>query len=527
LPHVGVSVLLIAVVLGALCGAFLGYFLEHFFIGRRLIEERAQLQALLQTQSEEAQRLKEQALREAEETRRRAILDAREESIRLRAEIENENREKRAELQRLERRLAQREESLDRRAESIDAQARALEQREEALAAAQREVETLRQQQVMELERLSGLTREEARATFLHLVEEECRHEAARRIREIEEEAHKEGLQRARQVLVDAIQRCAVEQTSETTVSVVPLPNDEMKGRIIGREGRNIRAFETLTGVDLIIDDTPEAVVLSCFDPVRREIARIALTNLIIDGRIHPGRIEEIVRRAEQEVEERIREAGERAILETGITGLPAEIVYLLGKLRYRTSYGQNVLSHSIEVSHLCGLLAAEVGADIQVAKRAGLLHDIGKAVDFDMEGPHALISGEILRRYHESEAVAHAAEAHHHDVEPASIEAHLVICADQISASRPGARREALETYVRRVKALEEIGDSFEGVEKTFAVQAGREIRVIVKPEKVDDLAAMQLAREMARRIEEQVEYPGQIKITVIRESRAVDYAR
>lgn len=527
MQHVGVPVVLITVVLGALFGALLGYFIEHFFIGRRMIEERAQLRVQLQAQAEEAQRLKEQAQREVEETRRKALLDAREQTIRLRAEIENENREKRAELQRLERRLAQREESLERRAESIEAQARALEEREAALTAAHREVEALRTQQLAELQRISGLSREEAQTTFLKVVEEECRHEAARIAREIEESARKEGLQRARQILVDAIQRCTVEQTTETTVSVVPLPSDEMKGRIIGREGRNVRAFEILTGVDLIIDDTPEAVVLSCFDPVRREIARIALTNLVLDGRIHPGRIEEIVQKAQLEVQERIREAGERAMMETGLTGFAAELLHLLGKLRFRTSYGQNVLNHSIEVSLLAGMLAAELGADVGVAKRAGLFHDVGKAVDMDMEGPHALISGELLRRYREPEAVAHAAEAHHHDVEPATIEAMLVICADQISASRPGARREALETYVRRVKRLEEIGNSFEGVEKTFAVQAGREIRVIVKPEKVDDLAALQIARDMARRIEEEVEYPGQIKITVIRESRAVDYAR
>jgi ribonuclease Y len=318
-----------------------------------------------------------------------------------------------------------------------------------------------------------------------------------------------------------------VDHTSETTVSVVPLPNDEMKGRIIGREGRNIRAFETLTGIDLIIDDTPEAVVLSGFDPVRREVARIALTNLIVDGRIHPGRIEEIVTKAQVEVEQRVQEAGERAVLATGLTGLAPEIVHLLGKMKYRTSYGQNVLDHSIEVSHICAMLAAEVGADVLVAKRAGLLHDLGKAVDFEIEGPHALITGEILRRNREPEPVAHAAEAHHHDVEPATVEAVLVICGDQISASRPGARRETLETYVKRLKKLEEIADGFQGVEKTFAVQAGREVRVIVKPDSIDDFAAVKLARDMARRIEEEMEYPGQIKITVIRETRATDFAK
>ena len=327
--------------------------------------------------------------------------------------------------------------------------------------------------------------------------------------------------------MTDVIQRCSVDQTSETTVSVVALPNDEMKGRIIGREGRNIRAFETFTGVDLIIDDTPEAVVLSGFDPVRREIARIALTNLIVDGRIHPGRIEEVVKKAQSEVDARIQEAGERAILETGQAGLSPEIIHLLGKLKYRTSLGQNVLNHSIEVSLLCGMLAAEVGADVAVAKRAGLLHDIGKAVDHEIEGPHALISGEILRRSHEPEPVVHAAEAHHHDVEPTTVEAVLVICADQISASRPGARRETLESYVKRLQKIEEIGNSFQGVERTFAVQAGREVRIIVKPEQIDDLAAMKLARDTARRIEEEIQFPGQIKVTVIRETRAVDFAK
>jgi ribonuclease Y len=487
----------------------------------RRLEEIAQHNLL------ESEKAKEEARKQAEALKREALIEAKDELYRLRADFERENREKRAEIQRLERRLAQKEEALERRLESVDKKERALQHEEAEWQKKIREIEELKAQQIAELQRISGLSAEEAKNLFLKTIEEESRHEAAKLIRDIEEEAKREGERRARNIITQAIQRCAVDQTSETTVSVVPLPNDEMKGRIIGREGRNIRAFETLTGVDLIIDDTPEAVVLSSYDPIRREIARIALTGLIIDGRIHPGRIEEMVKKAQLEVEQKIIEAGEQAVLETGLTGMAPEIIRLLGKMKYRTSYGQNVLAHSIEVSHLCGLLAAEVGADIHVAKRAGLLHDIGKAVDFECEGPHALIGADILRRYREHPEVIHAMEAHHYDVEPTTIEAMLVICADSISASRPGARRETLETYVKRVKKLEEIGDSFQGVEKTFAVQAGREIRLIVRPEQVDDLAAIKIARETARRIEEEMEYPGQIKVTVIRESRAVDYAK
>jgi ribonuclease Y len=500
---------------------------QHYLIRPIEARERARVQELIQSQQTEAQRLKEDALKEVESSKRQALLEAKEDAIQLRTEVEKENREKRADIQRLERRLAQREESLERRSENLENKERHIQEREAEVVAAKQEVESLLVQQRQGLQRMAGMSAEEARTLFMKAVEDDSRHEAAKLIRDIEDTARRDGERRARQIVTDIIQRCSVDQTSETTVSVVPLPSDEMKGRIIGREGRNIRAFETLTGVDLIIDDTPEAVVLSGFDPVRREVARIALTNLIVDGRIHPGRIEEIIKKAQAEVEQRIQEAGERAVLETGLTGLAPEVVHLLGKMKYRTSYGQNVLNHSIEVSHICGMLAAEVGADIWVAKRAGLLHDLGKAVDFEIEGPHALITGEILRRNREPEPVVHAAEAHHHDVEPTTIEAILVICGDQISAARPGARRETLETYVKRLKKLEEIGDSFNGVEKTFAVQAGREIRIIVKPEHVDDLAAIKLARDMSRRIEEEMEYPGQIKVTVIRETRAVDYAR
>lgn len=489
--------------------------------------EKARVELLVQPKIAEAERLIEDARKEQEGAKRQALLEAREEVVKLRTEVEEENREKRAEIQRLERRLAQKEENLDRRGEGYETKERHIQAKETEIAHLREESDALVVRQKGELQRLSGLTPDEARAVFLKAVEDDSRHEAAKLMREIEDAARRDGERKARQIVTDVIQRCSVDQTSESTVSVVPLPNDEMKGRIIGREGRNIRAFETMTGVDLIIDDTPEAVVLSGFDPVRREVARIALTNLIVDGRIHPGRIEEVIKKAQGEVESRIQDAGERAVLETGLTGLAPEIVHLLGKMKYRTSYGQNVLKHSIEVSHICGMLAAEVGADIWISKRAGLLHDLGKAVDFEVEGPHALITGEILRRNREPEAVVHAAEAHHHDVEPATVEAILVICGDQMSAARPGARRETIETYVKRLKKLEEIGDAFQGVEKTFAVQAGREIRIIVKPEQIDDLAALKLARDTAKRIEEEMEYPGQIKVTVIRETRAVDFAK
>jgi len=508
----------------ATCVVAAGYYILVRPLAAR---ETARVQELVQVQIAEAQRIKEDALKELNASRRQAILEAKEDALQFRTEVENENREKRAEIQRLERRLAQKEENLDRREEGLAGKDHQLDLREVDINRSKQDLEILLAQRKEELQRLAGMSTDEARTLFLKAVEDDSRHEAARLMRDIENSARKEGERKARQIVTDVIQRCSVDQTSETTVSVVPLPNDEMKGRIIGREGRNIRAFETLSGIDLIIDDTPEAVVLSGFDPVRREVARIALTNLIVDGRIHPGRIEELIKKAQAEVDSRIQEAGERAVLDTGLTGLAPEIVLLLGKMKYRTSYGQNVLNHSIEVSHLCGMLAAEVGADVWVSKRAGLLHDLGKAIDFEVEGPHALITGEILRRNREPESVVHAAEAHHHDVEPTTVEAILVICGDQISAARPGARRETLETYVKRVKKIEEIADSFPGVEKAFAVQAGREVRIIVKPEQIDDLASLKLARDTAKRIEEEMEYPGQIKVTVIRETRAVDYAK
>ena len=513
----------------AIVVVMVGLAFGHFVLIRPLeAREKARVDELVRGRMIEAERLEEAAQQGIESARKHAMLETKEAELHLRSEMENEHREKRAEIQRLERRLTQKEETLERRVELMEGRERQLQERDTALSGAKQEADSLLVQQRDRLQQLAGLSRDEARALFLKTVEDDSRHEAAKLMRDIEESARRDGERKARQIVTDVIQRCSVDQTSETTVSVVPLPNDEMKGRIIGREGRNIRAFETMTGIDLIIDDTPEAVVLSGFDPIRREIARIALTNLIIDGRIHPGRIEEIIKKAQSEVDDRIREAGERAVLETGLTGLAPELVTLLGRMKYRTSFGQNVLNHSIEVSHIAAMIAAEVGADVAVSRRAGLLHDLGKAVDFELEGrPHALLTGDLLRRYKEPEPVVHAAEAHHHDVDPSTVEAILVICGDQISAARPGARRETLETYVKRLKKLEEIGEGFQGVEKTFAVQAGREIRVIVKPEQIDDLEAMRLARDMAKRIEEEMEYPGQIKVTVIRETRAVDYAK
>ena len=478
-------------------------------------------------QSREARRLREQTEKEIETKRREILVEAKDEAHKIRAEVDRENRDRRADIQRLERRLTQKEEVLDRRLENLERKERSLTAKEQEADKLRQEASNLIQQQREELQRISGLTAEEAKGLLLKMIEDETKHEAARLIRDIETQAKEEADKKARNIISLAIQRCAVDQTSESTVSVVPLPNDEMKGRIIGREGRNIRAFETLTGVDLIIDDTPEAVVLSGFDPVRREVARISLSNLISDGRIHPGRIEEMVNKAQAEVETRIREAGERAVFEVGVTGIDPELVKLLGKLKFRTSYGQNVLDHSVEVSHLCGAMASELGGNVALARRAGLLHDLGKAVDFEVDGPHATISADLTRKHGEHPEIVHAVGAHHNDEDPQTMEAVLVSVADAISAARPGARRETLETYVKRLQRLETIADSFDGVEKTYAVQAGREIRVMVKPTEIDDLAAAKLARDTAKKIEEEMEFPGQIKITVIRETRAVEYAK
>ena len=445
----------------------------------------------------------------------------------MRSEMERENKERRSDIQRQERRLLQKEENLDRKIESFEKKEEHLAVREAFLSDSQAQVDALYQKQLGELERLSGLSTEDAKKELLQSVEEEVKHETAMLIKDLEQQAKEEADKKAREIISLAIQRCAADHVAETTVSVVALPNDEMKGRIIGREGRNIRTLETLTGIDLIIDDTPEAVIISGFDPVRREVARVALEKLINDGRIHPSRIEEMVEKAQKEVEQKIKEAGEQATFAVGVHGLHPELIKLLGRLKYRTSYGQNVLNHSIEVAHLAGLMASELGVDVVLAKRAGLLHDIGKAIDHEMEGSHVEIGMEIAKKYRESELVLNAIMAHHGDVEPKSVEAVLVAAADAVSAARPGARRETLESYLKRLTRLEEISESFEGVEKCFAVQAGREIRIMVKPDQIDDATSILLARDIAKKIEAEMEYPGQIKVVIIRETRAVDYAK
>ena len=416
---------------------------------------------------------------------------------------------------------------MDRKSDSIERKENNLQKQEEQIEKIREEITSLYQEQLQELERLSNLTSEEARDLLLSRVEEEIQHEAAMLIKDIETQAKEEGEKKAREIISLAIQRCAADHVAETTVSVVALPNDEMKGRIIGREGRNIRTLETMTGIDLIIDDTPEAVILSGFDPIRREVARVALEKLILDGRIHPARIEEMVEKAQKEVEQKIREEGEQATFDTGVHGLHPEIIKLLGRLKFRTSYGQNVLKHSIEVAHLAGVMASELGLDVNLAKRAGLLHDIGKAVDHEVEGPHVTIGADLAKKYKESREVINAIEAHHGDVDPMTVEAVLVAAADAVSAARPGARRETLEVYLKRLAKLEEIANSFDGVDKSFAVQAGREIRIIVKPEKVDDLSLVKVSRDIVKRIENELDYPGQIKVVVIRENRSVDYAK
>lgn len=467
------------------------------------------------------------AQKRAETIKKETILEAKEEVYKLKSENERENRERRNEIQRSERRLLQKEELLDKKMEAIEQREENAIKRQKEIEASEAEINELKARQLKELETISGLSMDEAKEILLESVEHDARHEAALMLREIEQKTKEEADKRARNIVSLAIQRCAADHVAETTVSVVALPNDEMKGRIIGREGRNIRTLETATGVDLIIDDTPEAVILSGFDPVRREVARIALEKLIMDGRIHPGRIEEMVEKARKEVDVQIREAGEQAIFECGIHGLHHELVKLLGRLRYRTSYGQNVLKHSIEVSHLAGIMAAEIGANVTLAKRAGLLHDIGKAIDHEVEGPHVQIGADVAKKYRENNQVINAIMAHHGDVEPATVEAVLVQAADAISAARPGARRETLENYIKRLEKLEEIANSFEGVDKSFAIQAGREIRIIVKPENVNDADTIIMAKEIVKRIETELEYPGQIKVNVIRETRAVEFAK
>jgi ribonuclease Y len=506
------TVVVIVAAVAAVIGALIG------FLSRRVIAANAVKHAESYVQRLEA---------EARAKQKEIVLEGKDEALHLRRAAEEEAREQRATHQRTERRLLDREEALDRKTAALEEQAAALNARAEGLEAHAAQLNDLKQRQLLELERVSGLSISEARHTLIRQIEDEASAEAQQRVREIERRAADEGEERARRILTTVMQRIAADHTSEATITVVSLPNEEMKGRIIGREGRNIRALEQATGVDLIIDDTPEAVVLSGFDPVRREVARMALNKLISDGRIHPGRIEETVAKARQELEVVMRQAGEQAAYDAGVPGLHPELIKLLGRLKYRTSYGQNVLNHCIETARLAGLLAAEIGANVAESKKGGLLHDIGKAVDHEVEGPHAAIGGDIAARYGVNPTVCNAIAAHHQEVEQESVEATVVQIADAISASRPGARGESLDNYVKRLDDLQQIALSFPGVERCFAIQAGREIRILVRPEDVDDLASSRLARDVVRKIEEQLQYPGQIKVTVIRETRAVDYAR
>ena len=485
------------------------------------------VEAKIGNADEKAREIIDEALKTAETKKRESLLEVKEESIRTKNELDKEIKERRAEAQRYERRVQQKEENIDKKADAIEKKEASLAHREETLAKQREEISKLNEQRLQELERISGLTSEQAKDYLLKIVEDEVKHETAVMIKEMESRAKEEADKKAKDYVVTAIQKCAADHVSETTISVVQLPNDEMKGRIIGREGRNIRTLETMTGVDLIIDDTPEAVILSGFDPIRREVARIALEKLIVDGRIHPARIEEMVEKAQKEVEVMIKEEGEAATLEVGVHGIHPELVRLLGKMKFRTSYGQNALKHSIEVAQLSGLLAAEMGLDVRMAKRAGLLHDIGKAVDHEMEGSHIQLGVELCRKYKESPTVINAVESHHGDVEAQTLIACLVQAADTISAARPGARRETLETYTTRLKQLEDITNNFKGVDKSFAIQAGREIRVMVVPEQINDSDMVLLARDISKQIESELEYPGQIKINVIRESRVIDYAK
>jgi len=507
---------IVIAVVALIVGALIGY------IYRKNVGEKA-----IGSAEQKARNLILDAENKSETMKKEAILEAKEEAHRLRNDAERDARERRAEVQRSERRLIQKEEALDRKIANIEKKEESITHKEQILIDKQKELDAFIARQTEELERISGYTAEEAKAILLSSMEKEVRHDASIMIKEIETRAKEEADKKAKYIITGAIQRCAADHVAESTVSVVNLPNDEMKGRIIGREGRNIRTIETLTGVDLIIDDTPEAVILSGFDPVRREIARIALEKLIVDGRIHPARIEEMVEKAEKEVNAIIKEEGEQATFEVGIHNLHPELVKLLGRLRFRTSYGQNVLKHSVEVAHLAGLMAGELGLDVKLAKRAGLLHDIGKALDHEVEGTHVDIGIDVLRRYKESEAVINGMAAHHGDYEAKSMEAVLIAAADALSAARPGARRETLDAYIKRLEKLEEIANTTPGVEKSFAIQAGREIRIIAKPEDVNDEEIVFLAREISKKIEAELEYPGQIKVNVVRETRAIDYAK
>lgn len=515
-PLIWIIVILVAVAITAVIASVVGASVQ-----------RKKTEAEVGKAEDKARSIIDEALKTAEAKKREALLEVKEESIRAKNELDKEIKERRAEAQRSERRLQQKEENIDKKADAIEKREQSLTAKEESLNKLKTEISKLNEQRLQELERISGLTSEQAKDYLLKIVEEEVKHETAVMIKEMESRAKEEADKKAKEYVVSAIQRCAADYVSESTISVVQLPSDEMKGRIIGREGRNIRTLETLTGVDLIIDDTPEAVVLSGFDPVRREVARIALEKLIVDGRIHPARIEETVEKAQKEVEVMIKEEGESALLEVGVHGIHPELVKLLGRMKFRYSFGQNVLKHSIEVAHLSGLLAAEMGLDVRLAKRAGLLHDIGKSIDREMEGSHVQIGAELCRRYKENAVVINAVESHHGDTEPTSLIACIVQAADTISAARPGARRETLETYTSRLKKLEEITNNFKGVEKSFAIQAGREVRVMVVPEQVSDADMVLMARDISKQIEAEMEYPGQIKVNVIRESRVIDYAK
>jgi len=510
-----INVIIFAAV-SLIAGLFLGYLIRKYIA-----------EAKIQSAEEEAKKIRNEAKREAESTKKEMVLEAKEEVHKMKDEMNKENQERRNELQKLENRLVHREENLDRKAESLEKKEQDLNQREKSLEEEEKELQKLKDDQQEKLEKIAGMNQQEAQTYLLNKMEEELEHEYSRKIKEKEAELRETADKKAREIVSLAIQRCAADHVAETTVSVVSLPNDEMKGRIIGREGRNIRTIESLTGIDLIIDDTPEAVVISGFDPMRREVARIALEKLIEDGRIHPARIEEMVEKAKKELDEHIREIGEEATFDTGVHGLDSELVKYLGRLKFRTSFGQNVLQHSLEVSYLAGIMASELGADVNLAKRAGLLHDLGKAIDHEVEGPHIDIGVDLAKKHGESDKVLHAIEAHHGDVEFKSVEAVLVAAGDAISAARPGARKETLESYIKRLEELEELGSSFKGVDNAYAIQAGREIRVIVESDKVNDTEASKLSRDISKKIEENMDYPGQIKVVVIRETRNVEYAK